>query len=136
MWLPLIFSAFITSSSELSKALFINPNGRAGIAFYKNCADTLNKEIFERVKKIIIATLGVSEAEVIPGASFTNDLGADSLDTVELILEFEKEFNVSIPDEECEKATTVEKAVLLLEDLINKTNEEKKNEEKTASSTD
>ena len=56
-------------------------------------------DIATRVKKIIVDKLGVDEAEVTPEASFTNDLGADSLDTVELIMEFEKEFNVAIPDE-------------------------------------
>jgi acyl carrier protein len=54
--------------------------------------------IAERVKKIIVDKLGVEESQVTPEASFTNDLGADSLDTVELIMEFEKEFNISIPD--------------------------------------
>ena len=58
--------------------------------------------IAERVSKIIVEKLGVDEAEVTPEASFTNDLGADSLDTVELIMEFEKEFGVSIPDEQAE----------------------------------
>jgi acyl carrier protein len=56
-------------------------------------------EIANRVKKIIVDKLGVDESEVNTEASFTNDLGADSLDTVELIMEFEKEFNISIPDE-------------------------------------
>ena len=55
-------------------------------------------EIAQKVKQIIIDKLGVEESEVTPEASFTNDLGADSLDTVELIMEFEKEFNISIPD--------------------------------------
>ena len=59
--------------------------------------------IAERVTKIIVEKLGVDEAEVIPTASFINDLGADSLDTVELIMEFEKEFDVSIPDDKAEK---------------------------------
>jgi len=64
-------------------------------------------DISTRVKKIIVEKLGVDEAEVTPEAHFTNDLGADSLDTVELIMEFEKEFNISIPDEEAEKIGTV-----------------------------
>ena len=59
-------------------------------------------DIATRVKKIIVDKLGVEEAEVTNEASFTNDLGADSLDTVELIMEFEKEFNISIPDEQAE----------------------------------
>ena len=64
-------------------------------------------DIATRVKKIIVDKLGVDEAEVTTEASFTNDLGADSLDTVELIMEFEKEFNISIPDEQAETITTV-----------------------------
>ncbi|MEJ0081849.1 MAG: acyl carrier protein [Puia sp.] len=64
-------------------------------------------DIATRVKKIIVDKLGVEEAEVTNEASFTNDLGADSLDTVELIMEFEKEFNISIPDEQAETITTV-----------------------------
>jgi len=59
--------------------------------------------------------LGVDENEVTPEASFTNDLGADSLDTVELIMEFEKEFNLSIPDEEAEKISTVNDAIKYIE---------------------
>jgi acyl carrier protein len=72
-------------------------------------------EIAEKVKKIIIDRLGVDESEVTNEASFTNDLGADSLDTVELIMEFEKEFNTSIPDEEAEKITTVGQAIAYIE---------------------
>ncbi len=72
-------------------------------------------EIAIRVKKIIVDKLSVDESEVTPEASFTNDLGADSLDTVELIMEFEKEFNISIPDEQAEKITTVGEAIAYLE---------------------
>jgi acyl carrier protein len=72
-------------------------------------------DIATRVKKIIVDKLGVDEAEVTTEASFTNDLGADSLDTVELIMEFEKEFNISIPDEQAETITTVGQAVSYLE---------------------
>lgn len=68
-------------------------------------------EISEKVKQIIIDKLGVDEGEVTNEASFTNDLGADSLDTVELIMEFEKEFDVSIPDEQAENIQTVGQAV-------------------------
>jgi acyl carrier protein len=71
--------------------------------------------ISEKVKQIIIDKLGVDESEVTAEASFTNDLGADSLDTVELIMEFEKEFDVSIPDEEAENIQTVGQAVEFLE---------------------
>jgi acyl carrier protein len=67
--------------------------------------------IAERVTKIIVEKLGVEGSEVTPSASFTNDLGADSLDTVELIMELEKEFNISIPDEQAEKIQTVGQAI-------------------------
>ena len=72
-------------------------------------------EIASRVKAIIVDKLGVEESEVTNEASFTNDLGADSLDTVELIMEFEKEFNVTIPDDHAEKITTVGDAVAYIE---------------------
>ena len=67
--------------------------------------------ITSRVKTIIVDKLGVDEKEVTPQASFTNDLGADSLDTVELIMEFEKEFNIAIPDDQAEKIGTVGEAI-------------------------
>ena len=70
----------------------------------------------ERVKKIIVEQLGVEEDDVVPDAKFVEDLGADSLDTVELIMEFEKEFNISIPDEQAETITTVGQAVTYLEE--------------------
>jgi acyl carrier protein len=72
-------------------------------------------EIADKVKKIIVDKLGVDESEVTPEASFTNDLGADSLDTVELIMEFEKEFDISIPDEQAEHIQTVGNAIEYLE---------------------
>ena len=72
-------------------------------------------QIAEKVRKIIIDKLGVDESEVTNEASFTNDLGADSLDTVELIMEFEKEFDVSIPDDRGEKIQTVGDAIAFLE---------------------
>ena len=74
--------------------------------------------IAERVKKIIVDKLGVEESQVTSEASFTTDLGADSLDTVELIMEFEKEFNFSIPDEQAETITTVGQAVEYLEKTL------------------
>jgi acyl carrier protein len=73
-------------------------------------------DISARVKKIIVDKLGVDESEVTNEASFTNDLGADSLDTVELIMEFEKEFNISIPDEKAESITTVGNAIDYLQE--------------------
>ncbi|MDR0418664.1 MAG: acyl carrier protein [Prevotellaceae bacterium] len=72
-------------------------------------------DVAAKVKAIIVDKLGVDEAEVVTSASFTNDLGADSLDTVELIMEFEKEFGVSIPDEDAEKIATVGDAVSYIE---------------------
>jgi acyl carrier protein len=72
-------------------------------------------DIASKVKAIIVDKLGVDEAEVTNEASFTNDLGADSLDTVELIMELEKEFNLSIPDEAAEKIQTVGDAISYLE---------------------
>lgn len=68
-------------------------------------------DIPAKVKEIIVNKLGVDEAQVTPQASFTNDLGADSLDTVELVMEFEKAFNIQIPDEDAEKISTVGDAI-------------------------
>ena len=73
-------------------------------------------DIANRVKAIIVEKLNVDESEVTNDASFTNDLGADSLDTVELIMEFEKEFNISIPDEQAETITTVGQAVAYIDE--------------------
>ena len=72
-------------------------------------------EIESKVKEIIAEKLGVDEENVKPEASFTNDLGADSLDTVELIMEFEKEFGVNIPDDQAEKISTVGDAIAYIE---------------------
>ena len=72
-------------------------------------------EIAEKVKAIIVDKLGVEESEVTENASFTNDLGADSLDTVELIMELEKEFGIQIPDTQAEKITTVKDAIDFIE---------------------
>ncbi len=72
-------------------------------------------EIAEKVKGIIVDKLGVEPKDVVNNASFANDLGADSLDTVELIMEFEKAFNISIPDEAAEKIVTVGDAISYLE---------------------
>lgn len=70
----------------------------------------------EKVKAIIIDKLGVDESEVTNEANFINDLGADSLDTVELIMEFEKEFNIQIPDDKAEAIATVGDAVSFIEE--------------------
>ena len=72
-------------------------------------------EVAEKVKNIIVDKLSVEESEVTNEASFTNDLGADSLDTVELIMDFEKEFGISIPDDQAEKITTVGDAIAYIE---------------------
>ena len=69
----------------------------------------------EKVKQIIIEQLGVDEAEVTPSASFVDDLGADSLDTVELVMAFEEAFDIEIPDEDAEKIRTVKDAVEYIE---------------------
>ncbi|MEB3198697.1 MAG: acyl carrier protein [Candidatus Sericytochromatia bacterium] len=68
-------------------------------------------EVFERIKKIVIERLDVSDASVTLDAGFTEDLGADSLDTVELVMAFEEEFNVEIPDEDAENIKTIRDAV-------------------------
>ena len=73
-------------------------------------------DIANRVKAIIVDKLGVDEGEVTREASFTNDLGADSLDTVELIMEFEKEFDIAIPDDQAEKISTVGEAIDYIEE--------------------
>lgn len=76
--------------------------------------------VAEKVKSIIVDKLGVELSEVTPEASFANDLGADSLDTVELIMEFEKEFNLSIPDEAAEKIVTVGDSITYLDEQLKK----------------
>lgn len=73
-------------------------------------------DIATKVKAIIVDKLGVDEKEVTEAASFTNDLGADSLDTVELIMEFEKEFNIAIPDDQAEKINTVGEAIKYIQE--------------------
>lgn len=72
-------------------------------------------DVTTKVKAIIVDKLGVDESEVTTAASFTDDLGADSLDTVELIMEFEKEFDIQIPDDKAEKITTVGDAISFIE---------------------
>jgi acyl carrier protein len=71
-------------------------------------------DVEAKVKEIIMNKLGVEASQVTPTASFTNDLGADSLDTVELVMEFEKAFNLQIPDEDAEKISTVGDAITYL----------------------
>jgi len=79
---------------------------------------TAMSDIKGKVTAIIVDKLGVDESEVTPEASFTNDLGADSLDTVELIMEFEKEFDMAIPDDQAEKIGTVGEAIKYIEENI------------------
>ncbi len=74
-----------------------------------------NMDVAAKVKEIIKDKLSVDEAEIKEEASFANDLGADSLDTVELIMEFEKEFDIQIPDEQAEKISTVGEAIAYIE---------------------
>lgn len=76
----------------------------------------MSQDVQSKVTAIIVDKLGVDESEVVAEANFTNDLGADSLDTVELIMEFEKEFDISIPDEDAENIATVGDAVKYLEE--------------------
>jgi len=87
---------------------------------YLFALQTIKKHIMSDVKSkvvsIIVDKLGVDEGEVTTEASFTNDLGADSLDTVELIMEFEKEFNIAIPDEQAENIQTVGQAIKYIEE--------------------
>lgn len=78
----------------------------------------MSQDVESKVKSIIVDKLGVDESEVTHEANFTNDLGADSLDTVELIMEFEKEFDISIPDEDAENIATVGNAVEYLQGKI------------------
>jgi acyl carrier protein len=73
----------------------------------------------ERVKKIVVEQLGVNDSQVTPSASFVDDLGADSLDTVELVMALEEEFDCEIPDEEAEKITTVQQAIDYINSHLN-----------------
>jgi len=110
----------LTLGWQDQKSLTILPQ----ISFFAQILKSLNRknmsEIAQKVKQIIIEKLGVEESEVTPEASFTNDLGADSLDTVELIMEFEKEFNISIPDDQAENISTVGQAISYLEQNVKK----------------
>jgi acyl carrier protein len=94
----------------LGGAIHYNP--RALVFGFPLSGEVLHmSSIEERVKKIVVEQLGVKEDEVTPNASFVDDLGADSLDTVELVMALEEEFECEIPDEEAEKITTVQQAV-------------------------
>ena len=78
----------------------------------------MSQDVESKVKEIIIDKLGVDESEVVSDANFTNDLGADSLDTVELIMEFEKDFDLSIPDEDAESISTVGDAIKYIQEKL------------------
>lgn len=78
----------------------------------------MSQDLEKKVIDIIVEKLGVDEADVVPTASFANDLGADSLDLVELIMEFEKEFNTQIPDEDSENIATVGDAIEYLKNKV------------------
>jgi acyl carrier protein len=77
-------------------------------------------DVDSKVREIIVNKLGVDAGQITPAASFTNDLGADSLDTVELVMEFEKAFNIQIPDEDAEKISTVGDAINYLKSKAGK----------------
>ena len=79
-----------------------------------------DQEVYDKVKAVIVEQLGVSEEEVNREASFTDDLGADSLDTVELVMALEEEFETEIPDEKSEKITTIQEAIDFIEANIKK----------------
>lgn len=81
----------------------------------------LNQEIFDRVKKVVVDELEVEEAKVSPSANFANDLGADSLDVVELVMALEEEFDIEIPDDAAEQIDTVAKAVAYIADKVGTT---------------
>ncbi len=85
--------------------------------------DSVYQKIYSEFRTIVIDKLGVDSSEVVPTASFTNDLGADSLDTVELIMEVEKFYGISIPDEIAEKVTIVDEAVLVIYKISRKLND-------------
>jgi acyl carrier protein len=93
------------------------PNGPGPRAERKRFhGDTIMSDIAERVKKIVVEHLGVDESKVVENAKFVDDLGADSLDTVELVMAFEEEFGVEIPDDAAEKIQTVKDAITYIQE--------------------
>lgn len=81
----------------------------------------MKDNIFERVQDIVVQQLGVDKAKVTLNANFANDLGADSLDTVELVMAIEEEFSIEIPDEDAEKIATLDQAIQFIEQAVNNT---------------
>ena len=109
--------SFLPKNLRKSKKMcYFAPDFKTNIQIINILKKKTMSEIESKVKAIIVDKLGVDEAEVKAEASFTNDLGADSLDTVELIMEFEKEFGISIPDDKAEKITTVGDAIAYIEE--------------------
>ena len=106
-----LFLVYINLFSLLCSRLATDNVFEKTILKYNNMS-----EIEAKVKEMIVDKLGVDEADVVPEASFTNDLGADSLDTVELIMEFEKTFGITIPDDKAEKISTVADAIAYIEE--------------------
>ena len=111
---------YIYKSTSQRKVIFFSLNGYLIQSFIFLCTIIYKQilimsDISSRVKAIIVDKLGVDENEVVTDSNFTNDLGADSLDTVELIMEFEKEFDIQIPDDQAEKIETVGQAIKYIE---------------------
>jgi acyl carrier protein len=107
---------FFLTKVRLFEVFFVSLHRKIKKQFLiTNLKTKIMSEVAAKVKAIIVDKLGVEEADVVETASFTNDLGADSLDTVELIMEFEKEFGISIPDEQAEKIATVGDAIAHIE---------------------
>jgi acyl carrier protein len=97
---------------EQPKGLFnLSPGGQQSALKYQHRLRRTMAAVDEKVKQIIVEQLGVDEGEVTPNASFVDDLGADSLDTVELVMAFEEGFEIEIPDEDAEKIRTVQDAI-------------------------
>ncbi len=86
--------------------------------YFINLTVNTMSEVASKVTEIIVNKLGVDAAEVTPNASFTNDLGADSLDTVDLIMEFENQFGIQIPDDDAQKISTVGDAIKYIEERL------------------
>ena len=118
-WVGLLFRSGIGCAGRLGEPLLVW-NNFATFAGEFNQNWKAMSDIASRVKAIIVDKLGVDENEVTAEASFTNDLGADSLDTVELIMEFEKEFDIQIPDDQAERIATVGQAISYIEKILNK----------------